>query len=206
MLEINPLVKPMETKEYFLQFEQRYASGKLSAHYRRISADGEIAYQFNCGVVNGVNASCNSNLYDTKRSVLSLNADWRIGHDSTIKGSADFVDASISTGVNAGNRIPLTPQQVVRLSFEERIQNYVLMASANYRNSMFQASDQAGLSPKIPSRTVYDLGIRGQLYQNVSGSLWVRNLLNKSYYDYATYDGVYPADGRAYFMNLNAAF
>jgi outer membrane receptor protein involved in Fe transport len=81
-----------------------------------------------------------------------------------------------------------------------------MMFSVNRRSGMMQASDQSASSPEIPSRTVADLGFRTQFLQNMSGSLWVRNLFNKSYYDYATYNGIYPADGRGVFANLKVTF
>jgi len=48
--------------------------------------------------------------------------------------------------------------------------------------------------------------VRTQLTQDISGSLWVRNAFNKTYYDYASYDGIYPADGRGIFVNLKVGF
>jgi len=206
LLEINPAVKPMSTREYFLQFEQRYQSGKFAAHYRHIDASNEIAYQYNCGVVGSVDASCNANLYDTQRSILSLSSDWKISAFATLKASVDFVDATIDTGSNAGLRIPLTPKQVVRLSYEQKFQDYTMMTSVNRRSGMVQASDQSASNPEIPARTFVDLGVRRQFSQSMSGSLWVRNLFNKSYYDYATYNGIYPADGRGVFANLKVTF
>ena len=206
LLEINPAVQPMSTREYFLQFEQRYQVGKFAAHYRHIAASDEIAYQYSCGIVGGVDASCNTNLYDTQRSILSLSSDWKISTSRTLKASVDFVDATIASGANVGYRIPLTPRQVVRLSYEQKIQDYLMMFSVNRRSGMMQASDQSASSPEIPSRTVADLGFRTQFLQNMSGSLWVRNLFNKSYYDYATYNGIYPTDGRGVFANLKVAF
>jgi iron complex outermembrane receptor protein len=206
LLEINPAVKPMSTREYFLQFEQRYQSGKFAAHYRHIDASNEIAYQYNCGVVGSVDASCNANLYDTQRSILSLSSDWKISAFATLKASVDFVDATIDTGSNAGLRIPLTPKQVVRLSYEQKFQDYTMMSSVNRRSGMIQASDQSASNPEIPARTFVDLGVRRQFSQSMSGSLWVRNLFNKSYYDYATYNGIYPADGRGVFANLKVTF
>ena len=206
LLEINPTVKPMSTQEYFLQYERRYQSGKVSAHYRRIDASDEIAYQYDCGVVGGVAASCNNNLYDTKRSILSLNADWKISTTALLKGSVDFVDASISSGTNAGNRIPLTPKQVARMTYEQKVNDYVMTASAHHRTGMVQASDQSASSPLIPSRTVIDLGARTQFSKTVSGSFWIRNAFNKSYYDYASFNGIYPADGRGVFANMKVGF
>jgi iron complex outermembrane receptor protein len=206
LLEINPTVKPMSTKEYFVQFEQRHQTGKWAAHYRHIDSTDEIAYLYDCGVVGGVAASCNGNLYDTKRSILSLSSDWKASSVSMLKVHVDFVDATIATGSNAGHRIPLTPRQVVRVTYEQKIGSYVAMSSVHHRSAMMQASDQAALNPEIPSRTVVDLGLRTQFSQTVSGSFWVRNAFNKSYYDYATYNGVYPADGRGIFANLRIGF
>ena len=81
-----------------------------------------------------------------------------------------------------------------------------MMTSVNRRSGMVQASDQSASNPEIPARTFVDLGVRRQFSQSMSGSLWVRNLFNKSYYDYATYNGIYPADGRGVFANLKVTF
>ncbi len=206
LLEINSAVKPMATREYFLQYEQRYSSGRFSTHYRHIEAADEIAYQYDCGSVGGVAASCNSNLYDTKRSIFSLNADWKINSLSMLKGSVDFVDANISSGLNAGNQIPLTPKQVIRATYERVFQGYVMIASAHHRAEMVQASDSSSSNPKIPSRTVMDLGLRTQFSSSISGSVWIRNAFNKSYYDFAKSNGIYPADGRGVFANVKVGF
>ena len=206
LLEINPAVKPMSTREYFLHYEQRHQTGKWAAHYRHIAAADEIAYQYSCGVVGGVAASCNSNLYDTKRSVLSLSTDWRPSSVSMLKANIDFVDATIATGANAGNRIPLTPKQVVRVTYEQNIGRYVAITSWHHRSGMMQASDQSASNPEMPSRTIADLGLRTNFSQTISGSFWVRNAFNKSYYDYATYNGIYPADGRGVYANLKVGF
>ncbi len=206
LLEINPNVKPMETREYFLQYEQRYASGKFAMHYRHINASDEIAYQYSCGTVGGVAASCNSNLYDTERSILSIKTDLKLSSTSSVNGVVDFVDATIANGSNAGRRIPLTPKKVIRLTHEQKINDYVVMTSAHHRNNMVQASDQSGSYEMIPSRTVVDLGVSKPLSTTVSGAIWLRNLFDKSYYDYAAYNGFYPADGRGIFASLKASF
>ena len=206
LLQINPSVKPMSTQEYFLQFEQRHHSGKWAAHYRQIVATDEIAYQYNCGVVGSVAASCNSNLYDTKRSILSLSSDWRVSAASMLKAHVDFVDATISNGLNAGQRVPLTPKQVVRVTYEQKIGSYVAMSSLHHRSGMMQASDQTASNPKMPSRKVVDLGLRTEFSQTLTGSVWMRNAFDKSYYDYATYNGLYPADGRGVYANLKISF
>lgn len=205
MLEINPNLRPMTTQEYFLQTERQYGSGKVEAHYRHINTADEIAYLRNCGSVGATAASCNANLYDTSRSILSLSTEWYLTQSFLVKATADFIDATISTGSYAGHRLPLTPKEVLRLTAEKRHQDFTVMASANYRGNLVQASDQAGLNPLIPARTVLDLGVRKQLSKTLSMSGWIRNLTNKTYYDYASGNGLYPADARAIYFNLKAS-
>lgn len=205
LLSINPGVKPMTTREYFAQVEQRYEQGSVDVHYRRIHASDEIGYQYDCGVVAGIAASCNSNLYDTQRQVLSVNGSWKLNNTLTLKGGLDFVDATIDSGADAGKRLPLTAKQVARLSVEQRMGGYTLMANTRYRSNMVQASDPSAFYPLMPSRNVVDLGMSTALSRTWSLSVWVRNLMDKSYYDFAKYSGVYPADGRALFINLKAS-
>ena len=205
LLAINPQVKPMSTKEYFAQMEQTYATGKFDVHYRNIRASDEIGYLYSCGIVSGVAASCNTNLYDTQRHVLSINGHWKPNASLTLKAGVDFVDATIDSGVNVGNRIPLTARQVVRLTAERRMDGYTLLATSRYRSNMVQSSDQAASLPLMPSRNVVDLGMSTSLSKTVSLSAWIRNLFDKSYYDFAQYNGLYPADGRGVFINLKAS-
>ena len=205
MLEINPNLRPMTTREYFLQAEQKYASGKLEAHYRHINAQDEIAYQWICGSVGTTLASCNSNLYDTTRSIFSLASDWLVLPSLSIKASADFINATISTGSNAGNRVPMTPKEVVRITVEKKFQDFSVMASSHYRGNMIQASDQSKSNPLIPSRNLIDVGVKTQLSKTISMSAWIRNLTNKNYYDYANGNGIYPADVRGFYLNFKAS-
>ncbi len=205
MVAINPTVKPMSTREYFAQMEHSYAAGKVDVHYRNINASDEIGYQRNCGTVAGSAVGCNTNLYDTQRQVLSVNGSWKPNGSLTLKGGLDFIDATIDSGVNAGNRIPLTAKRVARLTAEQRMDGYTLIATSRYRSNMVQASDQAAFFPLMPSRNVVDLGVNTSVSKTWSLSAWVRNAFNKSYYDYASYGGVYPADGRGVFVNLKAS-
>jgi outer membrane receptor protein involved in Fe transport len=71
---------------------------------------------------------------------------------------------------------------------------------------MIQSSDQTAFYPLMPSRNVVDLGMSKSLSQKMSFSVWVRNVFDKSYYDFAQYNGLYPADGRGLFINMKATF
>ncbi|PUE10417.1 TonB-dependent receptor [Limnohabitans sp. T6-20] len=204
MLEINPNLRPMTTQEYFLQAEQKYANGKVEAHYRRINAQDEIGYQEICGSVGATLASCNANLYDTTRSIFSLASEWSVTSSLSVKASVDFINATIATGSNAGNRLPMTPKEVVRITAEKRFQDFSVMASSHYRSNMVQASDQSNSNPFVPSRNLIDLGTKMQVSKTITVSAWIRNLTNKNYYDYASSNGFYPADVRGFYLNLKA--
>jgi len=205
MLEINPNLRPMTTREYFLQAEQKYSHGKVEAHYRNIKARDEIGYQAICGSVGTTLASCNANLYGTTRSIFSLASEWSVTASLSVKASVDFIDAKIATGSNAGNRLPMTPKEVVRITAEQRFQDFTVMASSHYRGNMIQASDQSFSYPLIPSRNLIDLGAKAQLSKTISMSAWIRNLTNKIYYDYASGNGIYPADVRGFYLNIKAS-
>ncbi len=205
MLEINPNLRPMSTREYFLQAEQKYTSGKVEAHYRNIKAQDEIGYQAICGSVGATLASCNANLYDTTRSIFSLASEWSVTPSLSVKASVDFINAKIATGSHAGNRLPMTPKEVVRITAEHRFQDLTVMASSHYRGNMIQASDQSFSNPLIPSRNLIDLGAKTQLSKTISMSAWIRNLTNKNYYDYASGNGIYPADVRGFYLNIKAS-
>jgi outer membrane receptor protein involved in Fe transport len=56
----------------------------------------------------------------------------------------------------------------------------------------------------IPSRNLIDLGAKKQLSKTISMSAWIRNLTNKNYYDYASGNGIYPADPRGFYLNIKA--
>lgn len=205
LLAINSQVKPMSTREFFLHMEQTYAAGKFDFHYRNINASDEIGSLFTCGTISGTAASCNTNLYDTQRQVFSFNGHWKPSSTLTLRAGFDFVDATIESGDNVGNRIPLTAKRVTRLTAEKRVDGYTLIATSRYRSNMIRASDQTSFFPLMPSRNLVDLGVSRALSKTVSLSAWIRNVFDQSYYDFAQYNGLYPADGRGLFFNLKAS-
>ena len=206
MLTINPQVKPMGTKEYFVQLEHAFATGNVQMHYRDIRATAEIGFAPDCGLVAGSLAACNANLYDTRRQVLSLGSQWRSSASLTLKAGVDLIHAVIDSGANDGMRIPLTPRRVAHFSATQTIAGYALTAIARYRGNMVQASDPSRFYSPIPARTVVDVGLSRSFSKNWTLSAWLRNAFDKNYYDYAMYDGVYPADGRSIVVNVKAAF
>lgn len=205
LLTINPTVKPMQSQEWTFQMVHAVGSGQLDLHYRRIGSKDEIGYRYDCGTVDGSAASCNTNLYDSRREVLSLGARWQLSSSFSVRGTLDLVQARINSGLDLGQRIPLTPRQAARFSGSYVVHGYTLMAAASYRSEMVQASDPSATYPKIPGRTVVDLGVSKMLSGRWTMSAWLRNAFDKRYYDFAQFDGLYPADGRGLFLTLKAS-
>lgn len=202
LLTINPAIKAMTSNEIYAEISHRLSLGRLSAHLRHLKTRDEIGYSFDCGVVLDSPAGCNANLYDTQRTVLTLSSEFRLTKTLKTRVSLDLVNAKINSGENDGKRVPLTPQQVLRVSAEQGFSNFALMGLGHFRSDLVAAGDASNTSEKIPSRAVFDVGVRSLGKTGFAWSLWVRNLFDRSYYDFAAPDylgnpSVYPADGRA---------
>ena len=206
LLSINSSVKPMQTTEFYLNLSYQTRAISSSLHLRDIKAHDEIGFRFNCGEVLGTSAGCNTNLFNTHRRVLSLATNWRASPGVHIFGAIDFVDATIETGANRGERVPLTPRQVIRLGFDRQLAYVGLHGLVHYRDKMIQSADESNSLKPIPSRTVIDAGASTSLSSHWDASVWIRNLNNRRYYDFASFNGIYPADGRAIQLVVNGRF
>ena len=211
LLGVNPSIRPMVSQETYLEVSQRTQTHNLSAHLRRIRTQDEIGLATNCALPAGGSADCNANLYDTNRVVLSLSAAQRFWFGLRTTASIDLVDAEIASGANDGRRIPLTPRSVFRLSADQKIADWTLIGVAHMRGDMIAAADPQNAQARIPGRTLVDVGLRSRQWSGFSMAAWVRNLTNKSYFDYAAWDGwatlgVYPADGRSFELTAKYQF
>lgn len=212
-LGVANFIKPMRTREAYAELTKAYERGRASAHLRHIQSKDEIGYAsdvasvaYPCGGSGATVYGCNTNLYDTQRTILTLQGQWQASPQWSLKAGLDWVDARIDSGLDQGKRLPLTARHVLRWSAEKSYQNYVLMLAGHYRGAMVQSADAAQFYPLIPSRHVMDLGVRSRYSKAVSWSLWVRNLTDKSYYDFAQYNGLYPANGRSIHMAVKMQF
>ncbi len=208
--EVNTTVKPMQSSELYSEMSKRYANGSVSAHLRGIKTKDEIGFSDDCGTVSGVAVQCNTNLYDTKRIIFSLSNRHAISKDLHVSTALDLVKATTDSGGNSGKRVPLTPRHVLRMSIEQRFIGWSLLANGSYRSNMITAADSDNSQIAIPARFVADVGIRSTERHGLGWSVWIRNVLDRSYYDYAAYSwgvrGIYPADGRSVEASINYRF
>jgi iron complex outermembrane receptor protein len=206
LLSINAGVTPMQSQESYLNLAYQTKAFDASVHIRDIETVDEIGFRGDCGQVLGVTAGCNTNLFDTHRRIIGLSADWRVTTSLHVTGAIDWVDAKIESGGNKGGRVPLTPRQVIRIGLDKRLVSLTIHALAHRRSDMIQSADESNSLKPIPSRTVFDLGLSAPLSGEWEASLWVRNLEDHRYYDFASRNGVYPADGRSVQLVVNGRF
>lgn len=206
LLSINDTVMPMQSQEAYLNLSYRTKALNASVHLRDIETDDEIGFRYDCGQVLGVSAGCNTNLFNTHRRIVGLSVDWWVIPSLYMTGAIDWVDATIESGANRGGRVPLTPRQIVRLGLDKKINNLTLHALVHHRGNMIQSADESSSLKPIPSRTVFDSGLSVSLSGQWDASLWVRNLADHKYYDFASFNGIYPADGRSVQLVLNGRF
>jgi iron complex outermembrane recepter protein len=209
-VSVNPNVDPMKSNEIYAELLYRRQELSLGAHWRTIQTRDEIGVSDNCGEISGIPVGCNTNLFNTNRNILSFFGRTNLAKGFRLSGHIDLIEAKIDNGENSNNRIPVTPKRVVQISLEkELISLGTLKLQMHSRDNMVPSLAYAGSTKKIPSRTVYNLGLQSMENDKFHWSAWVRNLANKSYYDYAVDSfgyGVYPADGRSFEINLKYPF
>ncbi len=213
---IHPGVGPMTSKELYATFEHRRKTAAYSAILRSISTTGEIGFSSSAGCSPVVaNESCNTNLYDTQRAILTLTGRWTIGPLTTVNASLDWVDSEIRSGQNAGFRIPYVPRTAARAGVDHRISPaYRLLGYAHYRGRMYQNDYFSNLFDRgyeIPGRVLFDIGFIGEPRKNIQWGLWARNVTDKRYYDFGrdgsnAWGGVYPGDGRSFQLTATGRF
>lgn len=207
-LDIFPGVKAMRSNEMQIAYAQRLSSSGFQAGVRHILIKDEIGERLNC---QGIDISCNTNLYDTRRSIFFFAAQGRLTRDFSWSLNADRIESEITSGAFVGSEVPMVPGMVAKaaLSFSRGQNLYRLMA--NYRSDMIQSGDNANTKFRIPARLTMDAGYTFSWQsQRRELSLWVRNLTDRQYFDFAAWDGyssgVSPADGRSIDLRFKQSF
>lgn len=201
-LDIYSGVKAMRSQEAQTSLDYKGSRARLRAGLRYLKISDEIGELTDCA---GVNVSCNTNLYDTTRVILSLEGTGRIRKGWAWRASVDRVQAKIDSGSNKDNLVPMVPSLVARaaLTYQSTAGQFQMLA--NHRGKMFKNSDNANSSSKIPERIVVDAGY-AIANKTQELSLWIRNLADHQYFDFAETWGVAPADGRSMELRFKQTF
>jgi len=70
---------------------------------------------------------------------------------------------------------------------------------------MIQYDDPANSYSPIPQRVTFDVGYSHDA-KGQELAVWIRNLANHQYFDYASYGSVAPADGRSIEVRFKQTF
>jgi outer membrane receptor protein involved in Fe transport len=200
-------VKAMKSREGQAALSGEFAGLQFETGGRYIEVAGEIGQLLNCVGAN----SCNTNLYDTSRAIGFVKLRGGASNALSWTASIDRIQSKIETGSDSGKRVPMVPNLVARgaLYFEQGYGRFSLLG--NYRGDMIQKDDAANSKFRIPARLTVDVGYLRRLGSDRRElSLWIRNLTDKQYFDFAAWNGfssgVAPADGRSVELRVKQDF
>ncbi len=199
---IYPGVDPMRSREFQISWLRQTGKSVFEISFRRVLVRDEIGFKTDCDGAD----DCNDNLYDTTRDIGTLRYGSSLWSGGYFDISSDFINPRIDSGLNAGNQLPMTPRHVTKLGIHQDVHHGRLSLQAHHRSAMYQSTDDSHSYPQIPGRTVYDLGWIFTHEKTVRFQVWLRNLTDKRYYDFAQYGSVAPADGRSVEASLNYWF
>ena len=201
--DINPGIKAMKSDEAQIALSRSFDQTKVEAGSRFLKIKDEIGFKSTCSV----GFDCNTNLFDTRRliafakisGVLSSSMSWAV--------SADRIQSEIESGTNSGKRVPMVPDLVAKGSLSWKRDQSLYRVVANRRGQMVQSGDDANTYFRIPARLTLDAGYSyAWSTQRREISLWVRNLTDKQYFDFASFGSVAPADGRSVELRVKQDF
>jgi iron complex outermembrane receptor protein len=200
-------VKAMESREGQAVLSGKFADLYFEAGGRYIEVAGEIGQLLNCVGAN----SCNTNLYDTSRVIGFIKLRGGASNALSWTASIDRIQSEIESGTDSGKRVPMVPNLVARGALHLKQVDGRFSLIGNYRGDMIQSSDTANVKFRIPARLTVDVGYLRRLDSDRRElSLWIRNLADRQYFDFAAWDGfgsgVAPADGRSIELRIKQDF
>ena len=152
-------------------------------------------------------ASCNTNLFDTKRLIGFASVGGTPSPRLSWSLSADSIQSRVDSGLHAGKRVPMVPNLVVRGSASWKQDRGAYRFLANHRGNMVQSDDFGNTGFRIPSRVTIDAGYTHTWPSTkLELAFWVRNLTDRQYFDFASFQSVAPADGRSIELRIKQDF
>lgn len=166
----------------------------------RMDIDDELYYDAavtNPGSLFGVGA--NTNLESSNRRGIIVETGYDISSSLHLKSSYSQVDATYKSGSFDGSTIPFVPEQTAMVGLAYLLTPSVsLYIDALYTGRRFAASDEANLSNKLGSYTVYNLHLGYNADPDRQHATWsanvrINNLTGKAYSGFSFASGGYPA-------------
>lgn len=153
----------------------------------------------------------NRNLPPTSRYGLSL-AGRRSFEHIILGGQYNYVNARIRNGINAGNRIPLVSENVLRADSTFRFsEHWSSFVEGIFTGNQYPANDDANISEKNGGYTTYNFALNYKT-NHLHTSFRINNIFNKYYYFYTVYqtdpikEFYYPAPTRNFTLTFRYTF
>lgn len=150
------------------------------------------------------------NLDPTERRGWETSAGLRPADNLRLRGGLAYTRAVFREGPFAGKDVPLVSRWSGNAGFTWNIVQKLLVldVDARFWSDRRMDNDQANVQPVIPANATVDIKIGG-VYERLSWSVAVQNLLDVDYFDYALasanfpgYYNAYPQPGRAFLVRL----
>ena len=159
--------------------------------------------------------SSNCNAPDhTARSGFETSLTWLKNKVGSAGVMYNYCYARFTEGDYRNNELPMVPRQQLRLFGEYYLlEEIALHGGCRFVGAQRYGSDFANEGGKLPSYTIFDLGLRVMpSWRRLSGytfAFTIDNLFDKRYCDYGEYFGshyVYPACGRTFMFTIRYEF
>ncbi|MCS5599074.1 MAG: TonB-dependent receptor, partial [Rhodospirillales bacterium] len=187
-----------------------YTSKNLSLHSSAWSMYIENEIAFNS---QAVAFGTNVNYDPTRRYGFENNAVYKVSDKLKINGNLNFIHAEFREGPFEGNDIPLVSPWTASSGLLWNVfgEKLTLSATLNWWDRKYLENDERNIFEKIPSATVADLKVGGQLNsKNYGHAIWsakVNNVFDESYYNYgvasataANKFNAFPLPGRTFLL------
>jgi len=203
--DINPGIKPMKSDEAQVALSRSFDGIKAELGGRFLRIKDEIGFKSACSGAG--TASCNTNLFDTKRVIAFVSLGGKPSPSLSWSLSADSIQSKVDSGTNIGKRVPMVPKIVVKGAASWKQDRGAYRLLANHRGNMVQSDDFGNTGFRIPSRLTLDAGYTHTWpSKKLELAFWVRNLTDKQYFDFASFGSVAPADGRSIELRIKQDF
>ena len=162
--------------------------------------DGEIYYDGS--------RFLNVNLSKTSRIGFDATTHWQINEMVCSGINYEYVRATFEEGTNAGQKVPLVPESLLRVFLELNLADSLLLNfGASYVDESFIGGDFANIKEKLEDYWIYDLGINYELTEDATLFGGIENLLDKQYISSSNWEGTgYPGEGRKVTAGLRYSF
>lgn len=203
---VNFDLKPQTSRDVEAGFRGHWGAFGLQSSAYLMELQDELHYS--------PATSTNMNLDPTQRYGVENAATYRLSETVRLRGGLAYTRAQFTEGAWKGNDVPLVSRWTgnAGASWDILGKLAVLDVDARYVGERRFDNDQANFQPTIPSHTLVDLRLGGEVDQ-AHWSLAVQNLFDQRYFDYgiassSTYGtyNAYPMPGRTLMARFGMSF